>query len=301
MSDAPGPIRPLPVPLNALRAFEAAARNLSIKIAAEELGVTPSAVSHQLRQLEDTLGVDLMRRVGARLELTEAGATLFPELSVGFARINTAVGGLRRERISGPLRISMLPTFAAHWLSPRLASYPFDRTGFELLLSTTQVPVDLAAGAADVAVRHGHGKWDGLVADLLFRETAALLGPPALAGLDEAALRLKLAKTHLFLSPHRRESFATWNASLPGGPIAPASVTVVDSAGLGLRAAIDGAGVTHAGVEIVRADIAAGRLAPLFAHRTGFGGYYLVYPDAMKRDRRIRNLRTWLLAETDRG
>lgn len=286
----------LNVPLNALRAFEAAARHLSIKEAALELGVTPSAVSHQLRGLEEALGLTLMRRVGAALELTEAGARLAPDLSEGFARIIEAVGDIRRDRSTGPLRLSMLPTFAAHWFSPRLTRYPFERTGFDLLISTTQEIVDLSAGAADAAVRHGRGQWDGLRADLLFPETAGLFGAPSLAGNDPDEMRARIAGMTLFLSQHRKENYARWNATLPGGPIRPAAVIMVDTTGLALRAAMDGAGVALAGVEIADFDVRAGRLARLFAHRVHAGaGYYLVYPEALARDRRVRNLSRWMI------
>ncbi|SBW04789.1 Transcriptional regulator, LysR family [uncultured Alphaproteobacteria bacterium] len=297
MTEAPR----LCVPLNALRAFEAAARHLSIKDAAGEIGVTPSAVSHQLRILEDLLGVELMRRVGPRLELTEAGRRLSPELTAGFRRIVEAVGNLKADRTLGPLRLSMLPTFAVHWLSPRLTSYPFSRAGFELLISTSQTAVDLGAGVADAAVRHGRGVWPGVVADRLFDETVALLGHAAdwPAG-DEAEMRAAIARTNLFLSHHRRDDFRRWNETLPGGPVAPAAITIVDSAGLGLKAAIDGAGLTFAGLEIAGWDIAAGRLRPLFDHRIpAEAGYYLCYPSARARDRRIRNLRAWMLAAAE--
>lgn len=291
-------LKRLSVPLNALRAFEAAARHLSIKEAASEIGVTPSAVSHQVRLLEEMLGMELMRRVGSRLELTEAGKALAPELTAGFARIIEAVGALTAERKLGPLRLSILPTFAVHWLSPRLASYPFARTGFELVMTTSQAVVDLNAGVADAAVRYGKGKWPGLIADLLFEENVTLLASPEWGALDEAELRNRITGTNLFLSHHRRENFDDWNATLPGGPIKPAAVTFVDSVGLGLKAAMDGAGVTLAGIEIAGTDLAAGRIAPLFGHRIAAeGGYYLVYPPALERDRRIRNLRSWMLAE----
>jgi len=291
----------LAVPLNALRAFEAAARHLSIKAAASEIGVTPSAVSHQLRALEEALGVELLRRAGAALELTEAGRALAPELSAGFGRIVTAVGALRTERRLGPLRLSLLPTFLAHWLSPRLAGYPFARSGFELLLSTTQLPVDLNAGVADAAVRYGAGTWPGLTADLLFAEHVTLLAAPAWCAAHARDLKAGIARAPLFLSQHRRENLERWNASLPGGPVTPAAVVPVDSAGVGLKAALDGAGLTLAGLEVAASDIAAGRLAPVFAHSIASGGgYYLVYPQALARDRRIRNLRTWLFAEAAR-
>lgn len=294
----------LNVPLNALRAFEAAARHLSIKDAAMELGVTPSAVSHQLRGLEDSLGLTLMRRVGPALELTEAGARLAPELTEGFARIVDAVGGLKQDRSTGPLRLSMLPTFAAHWFSPRLTRYPFERTGFDLLISTTQEAVDLSSGVADAAVRHGKGEWEGLQADLLFEETVGLFGAPSLEGSDPDNLRERIAGMTLFLSQYRKENYARWNATLPGGPIRPAAVMMVDSAGLALRAAMDGAGVALAGVEIAAFDVGAGRLTGLFGHRvhTG-GGYFLVYPEALARDRRVRNLSRWMVtaAEEERA
>ena len=286
----------LNVPLNALRAFEAAARHLSIKEAALELGVTPSAISHQLRGLEDSLGLVLMRRVGPALELTEAGVRLAPGLTEGFTRIAAAVGDLKQDRTTGPLRLSMLPTFAAHWFSPRLTRYPFERNGFDLLISTTQEAVDLAAGVADAAVRHGQGQWEGLQADLLFEESVTLFGAPSVRCDDPGEMRERVAGMTLFLSQYRRENYARWNATLPGGPVRPAAVMMVDSAGLALRAAMDGAGVALAGVEIAAFDVGAGRLTPLFAHRahTG-GGYYLVYPEALARDRRVRNLSRWMV------
>ena len=292
-SDKPDPRPGRPLPLNALRAFEAAARHLSIKVAAGELGVTPSAVSHQLRGLEETLGVDLMRRSGSTLVLTQAGATLAPSLSLGFARIADAVAELDQTRRSGPLRLSLLPTFAAHWLSPRLGAWPFGREGFDLLLSGSQTLADLTAGEADVAVRHGTGRWGGLVSDLLFRESLTLVGAP---GPEGETSRTRVARSNLFLSVHRREDFARWNAALPGGPVTPRTVTRVDSTGLALQAAAGGAGIALAGREMAGADLAAGRLVTLFDHCADAGkAYWLVYPDALARDRRVRNLRRWLL------
>ncbi|PKP81895.1 MAG: LysR family transcriptional regulator [Alphaproteobacteria bacterium HGW-Alphaproteobacteria-18] len=287
----------LNVPLNALKAFEAAARLLSIKDAALELGVTPSAVSHQLKILEDALGVDLMRRTGARIELTEPGASLSPALTEGFTRISSAVTGISGDRQTGPLRLSVLPTFAHHWFSPRLKDYPFDRPGCELQISSSQTAVDLAAGEADAGIRHGRGAWRGLQADLLFTQTVTLLASPALA--SSAEPRALIARSNLFLSQHLQASWDEWNQTLPGGPVQPGALTRVDSAGLGLKAALDGAGITLAGWEVCRADIDAGRLVPLFEHRTDAGsGYWLVYPEALARDRRIRNLRGWLIAAT---
>ncbi|MGM0586377.1 MAG: LysR substrate-binding domain-containing protein [Pseudomonadota bacterium] len=296
MVDDRSPSRRLNVPLNALRAFEATARLLSVKDAAWELGVTPSAVSHHLKALEEALGVDLMRRSGGHLELTETGRRLATPLTEGFRSIVGAVSNVMEERKSGALRLTMLPTFAVHWLSPRLARYPFERAGFELLISTTQAAVDLSAGDADAGIRHGAGQWEGLGADLLFEETVTLFASPSLA--DGEDPRTIVERCNLFLSQHRARDWANWNASLPGGPVTPAAVTTVGSTGLGLRAAADGAGITLAGREIAQADIEVRRLTPLFDHNIEAGaGYWLVYPESLARDRRIRNLRAWLLEE----
>lgn len=298
MVDRPSAPPRISVPLNALRAFEAAARLLSIKEAALELGVTPSAVSHQLKALEDALGIDLMRRTGARLELTESGHRLSPSLTDGLITIATAVSDITDDRKTGPLRLSMLPTFAIHWLSPRLATYPFERPGFELLISSSQTAVDLSAGVADVGIRYGQGQWNGLEAELLFPETVTVLASPSLAYADDP--RTLVERSNLFLSQHRRINWESWNTSLPCGPLEPAAMTIVDSAGLGLKAALDGAGVTLAGWEVAKNDIDAGRLVPLFEHRIDAdAGYWLVYPEALARDRRIRNLREWLFAAAD--
>lgn len=285
----------LAVPLNALRAFEAAARHLSIKEAAAEIGVTPSAVSHQIRLLEDSLGVELLRRAGARLELTPAGQALAPGLNAGFRQLGESVGTLQKERKLGPLRLSLPPGFAAHWLLPRLAAYPAARPGFELELQTTQEIADLAAGSADAAVRHGKGRWAGTVSEHLFDETLTLLGQVP-CGEDP---RMLVSRSTLFISGHRHEGFARWNGSLPGGPVQPAAIITVDSTSLSLKAALDGTGITFAGPELAAEDIAAGRLRALFKHRVDAeAGYYLCYPPALERDRRIRNLKAWLMEET---
>ncbi|HBO4000002.1 TPA: LysR family transcriptional regulator [Pseudomonas aeruginosa] len=169
----------IPVPLNALRAFEAAARHLSIKDAALELAVTPSAVSHQLRTLEDLLGVELLRRVGATVELTDAGRRLAPTLNAGFCHIAASVQALRDERLDGPLRLHTLPAIAINWLAPRLAAYPFGTAESALDITTVQGHADLAAGTADVGLWFGEPPWPGLVSETLF---AGSLGVYARAG-----------------------------------------------------------------------------------------------------------------------
>ncbi|VCU72416.1 Glycine cleavage system transcriptional activator [Pigmentiphaga humi] len=284
----------IPVPLNALRAFEAAARHLSIKDAALELAVTPSAVSHQLRTLEAMLGVELLRRIGTRLELTDAGCRLAPSLNQGFALIAEGVGALREARRDGPLRVNILPAFATHWLAPRLNLYPFEQRGFSLQISTTQDNVDLAAGVADAGIWYGDGQWPGLQADLLFEATIDLYSRPGFAVGTRWERIEQLSRANLFVSRHCL-SWRRWMDSLPGGPIEPAVITRVDSSGLTVQAAADGGGVSIAVCELAESVVREGRLESVFGHPVSAGlGFWLVYPDALREDRRLDNLRGWL-------
>ena len=291
----------IPVPLNALRAFEAAARHLSIKEAALELAVTPSAVSHQLRTLEDMLGVTLLRRAGTGLELTPAGQRLAPGLHQGLTLIAEAVAGVREERREGPLRVNMLPTFATNWLSPRLSLYPFERRGFSLDISTTQEDVDLAAGVADAGIWYGGGQWPGLEADLLFEATIDLYSRPGFASGARRARIKRVSRANLFVSRHCL-TWRRWMDSLPGGPFEPAMVTRVDSGGLTLQAAADGAGVSIAVCELAESAVRLGRLESVFKHPVKAGvGFWLVYPKALSEDRRLDNLRGWLREQVGDG
>lgn len=284
----------IPVPLTALHAFEAAARHMSIKDAASELAVTPSAISHRLRTLEEALGVELMRRTGTRIELTDAGRKLAPELSKGFSLIADVVSDLRETRRDGPLRLNMFPSFATHWLSPRLGSYPLERRGCSLEISTTQDEVDLAAGVADAGIWFGDGQWPGLVSELLFKATIDLYAPPGVYQGTFMERKAKLRGANLFISRHC-VNWRDWMNTLPDGPFAPATVINVDSGGLTMQAAADGAGVCIVVCELVEGFLRQQRLESVFNHPVDAGaGFWLVYPESFAEDRRLGNLRAWL-------
>jgi LysR family glycine cleavage system transcriptional activator len=245
------------------------------------------------------LGVELLRRIGTRLELTSAGRRLAPSLNEGFALIAEGVSSLREERRDGPLRVNMLPTFATNWLSPRLSLYPFERRGFSLDISTTQDDVDLAAGVADAGIWYGDGQWAGLQADLLFEATIDLYARPGFATGSRRERLKQVARANLFVSRHCL-SWRRWMDSLPGGPFEPAVVTRVDSGGLTMQAAADGAGVSIAVCELAESAVRLGRLASVFDHPVSAGvGFWLVYPEALSEDRRLDNLRGWLREQVD--
>jgi LysR family glycine cleavage system transcriptional activator len=297
--------RPL-LPLSGFRTFESAARHLSFARAAEELRVTPAAVSHQVRTLEDYLGVKLFTRAAKRLSLTEAGAALLPDLRVAFDRMEEAYDRLKPAPQCPSLTVTMPPTFASKWFVPRLDSFRAAHPDIELRLDVNDRIVSFDEAGVDVAVRYGLGGYDDLVADKLCDEqvfpvcaprVAARLSGPA----DLAQAELLHVDGNLRIDP----AFPTWATWL-----AAAGVTGVD-ADRGLRftlstpaigAAIDGQGVLLARSLVVAEDLAAGRLVRPFALELPVApAYYLVYPKPALRRPNVARLRDWIIAEFARA
>lgn len=281
------------IPLNTLRAFEAAARHESVKLAGLELNVSPSAVSHHIRQLEAILGAALFVRDGRGLSLTNEGARLAPRLTEGFGLIEAALEDHHARQAVGPLRISVLEIFAHWWLLPRLSSYPLAERGFALEIETSQKVVSFDTENVDAAVRIGGGEWPGVQSDHLFDERLGVYGHP-----DAAA-----GASTVFVSRPRQNEWAAWCASERPPVGAGASVVLVDSASTALKAALDGAGLCLAGDLFADRDVAAGRLRRLDQEGTisARGSYWLVYPPRLRRDRRLQNFRGWLLEQAAAG
>src|SRR6266481_6470154 len=155
-------------PLSALRAFEAAARLKSFSKAAEELSVTPAAISHQIHALEQDLGVQLFRRLNRAVELTASARVLLPGLSDAFAGIQASVRRLRAHNDTGSLTVTASPSFAAKWLVLRLHHFQEQYTEVDVRISATDDVVDLTKGDFDIAIRYGTGHYPGLDVELLF-------------------------------------------------------------------------------------------------------------------------------------
>ncbi len=167
-------------PLNAIRAFEAAARHLSIARAAEELSVTPAAVSHQIKALEERLGQPLFRRLPRGLALTEAGRSYLPGLTEGFDRIRRATDRLLSETVGGRLVISALPSFAMGWLTPRLGDFRRRHPDIDLVVLAERRNVDLARDPVDLAIRYTHAAPHGLAGEVLLHEQLFVVCAPRL-------------------------------------------------------------------------------------------------------------------------
>ena len=174
--------RSLP-PLNSLRAFEAAARHLSFTKAAGELNVTPAAISHQIKALEEFLGVVLFRRLTRALRLTDAGQAAFPKVREGFDKLAEAVEILRAEEESKVLTVSVSPSFGAKWLVPRLDRFRAAHPDLEIRIDATDRLADFQGDNVDVALRYGMGNYPGLLVDKLFgAEMVPVCSPDLLDG-----------------------------------------------------------------------------------------------------------------------
>ena len=304
------PARRLP-PLAALRAFEAAARHLSFSKAAEDLMVTPGAVSQQVKQLEDWLGVALFRRLPKGVLLTDAGQLYGGELREVFARLALASERVRRHVASPVLTASMTPSLAARWLIPRLGGFRQRHPEIDVRIEVNPAPTDFARENVDVAIRRGPGpSWPGLHADLLFPEvlfpvcSPRLLevGPPLRAPSDLA--RFTLLHEDPWVDSLGRLHDVTWGAWLAAvgvGEVDASRGLHFAQAHMSLQAALAGQGVALGSQVLAGEDLRAGRLVrPLPQEVTAASSYWFVCPEGAVALPRIAAFRAWLLEEAAR-
>ena len=171
-------------PLNALRAFEAAARHLSFTRAASELNVTQAAISHQIKTLEEHLGLPLFRRLNRALMLTDEGQSLFPAVRDALDGLAEAIARLRAGETGGTLTVSTLPSFAVKWLVPRMSHFQDRHPDIDLRISAKEYLVDFTRDGIDVAIRFGRGDWPGVRAEWMAdEELTPVCSPSLLPGL----------------------------------------------------------------------------------------------------------------------
>ncbi len=285
-------------PLNALRAFEAAARHLSFTRAADELHVTQTAISHQIKGLEERLGVRLFRRLPRGLLLTEEAQRYLPPVRDAFDRIAAATAQLAAGSSSGSLTVSVLPSFAAKWLVPRLGRFRAAHPDLDLRISSSSQLVDFARDDVDVGIRMGRGNYPGLRVDRLFGESVVPVCSPELLSGPHPLRRPVDLRHHVLLHDDDHTGWQLWLelAGVEGvdarrGPILTDSAMVV-------QAAADGQGVALARSVLAAGDLAAGRLVRPFEVSLPHDlAYYLVSPEATAEQPKIRAFRAWVLAE----
>lgn len=286
-------MRRLP-PLAALRAFEAAARHLSFKRAAEELLVTPTAVSHQIRLLEETMGLRLFERRTRQVVMTEAAQRLYPVLRDGFDTFTRTIDGLRAR----PSTVTLTATraFTARLLVPRVASFQERRPDVTLRLLAADEPVDLAAGTADLAIRYGGGVYPGLRSEPLGTDRLAPVAHPAL-GLTAPEQLAQHRLIHFeWRVPHpEKPSWPRWFAAA-GLPERGASALHCTDESHAIQAVAAGHGVGLLSLTLVAAELAAGTLVQPFGPAIEGMGFHLVRRPGLENEA-IEAVRGWILAE----
>ncbi|WP_416899725.1 MAG: transcriptional regulator GcvA [Minwuia sp.] len=287
-------------PLNALRAFEAAARHLSFARAADELNLTPSAISHQIKGLEDQVGVSLFDRRGRKVVLTDAGARYYPALRQAFDRMNEATEELKQSDSLGALTINVLPTFAIRWLLPRISDFQQRHPEIEVRMTTNVEVIDFRQSAADAAVRFGTGSWPGLTAHLLMTEEIVPVCSPKLLetgpGLKTPA---DLKHYQLLHDINRPDNWRQWLTAVGETSVDPDRGHKLESTNLAVQGALQGLGVVPANPGLVRGELEAGTLIEPFAyHLPVESGYYLVYPQGRESRPRLKAFQDWLVEIT---
>jgi LysR family glycine cleavage system transcriptional activator len=293
-------------PLSALRAFEAAARHMSFSKAADELHVTPAAVSHQIHALEEDLGVRLFYRMNRSIELTASALVLLPGLSEAFAGIQSSVRRLRAHNDTGTLTVTASPSFAAKWLVLRLHRFQEQYAEIDVRISASDDVVDLTKGDFDIAIRYGRGKYPGLEVELLFtNEVFPACSPQLLATGPPLRLPDDLSLHTLIhdYAVERDPLVPTWPMWLKAAGVksAPAAAGLTfNNIHLALDAAIAGHGVVLAYSTIAAADLVAGRLVRLLSLSLPdqFAYYIVTAPGALERPK-VRAFRNWLRQEAD--
>ncbi|WP_423601655.1 LysR family transcriptional regulator [Sphingomonas sp. MS122] len=279
------------LPLNALRAFEAAARHLNFTRAAIELCVSQGAVSHQVALLERRLGVPLFRRLPRGLALTDEGLALVPVLGDAFDRIGETLDRYEGGRMREVLTVGVVGTFATGWLLPRLDGFHRTHPQVDLRLMTNNNRVDLAGEGLDFAIRFGDGAWHGTHAvPLLAAPLSPLCTPVIAARLTTPA---DLARETLLRS-YRADEWPRWFEAA-GTPYPRLSGPVFDSSAVMVAAALAGHGVALAPPAMFEGDLAAERLVKPFAAEVALGRYWLTRLNSRRESAAMQAFAAWLL------
>jgi len=285
-------------PLNALRAFEAAARHLSFTRAAEELNVTQAAVSHQIKALEERLGVTLFKRMNRTLLLTDVGQAYLPAVREAFDGLARATALLLKRDRTGALTVSVLPSFAAKWLVPRLGQFRDQHPEIDVRLSTDHHMVDLGREDVDMAIRYGQGDYPGLDSVRFLNEDVFPVCSPLLLQGRHPLLRPDDLRYHTLLHDDFRIDWRLWLLAAGVKDVDPDRGPAFTDSSMVVQAAVEGQGVALARSVLAAADLVSGRLVkPFDVSMPARWAYYLVCPLPTRENPKIVAFRSWLLAE----
>jgi LysR family glycine cleavage system transcriptional activator len=288
--------------LAALRAFEAVVRHKGLTGAADELSVTPSAISHRLRQLETDVGIKLFTLNGRRLALTTAGEELVFPLSDAFEKIRRAVADTRRLDANRPLMITMLHNIAVNWFLPRLPEFSKLHPDIEVRLFLTAEFIDFSLESADMAIRYSTSPWPDLHCETLLEDRLTPLCSPEFLNQhgpltspdDLKSLPLIASSTRL------TDDWGSWFRMTGHAPsTSNRQRVIVDSTHLSMQAAANGLGVAIAGLALANPMISRNALvAPYTESVAERGTYYIVCPEDWRHQKKIKRMRNWLMSQT---
>ena len=289
------------LPLNAIRAFEAAARRGSFVEAAKDLHVTHWAIGKQIRLLEDWLGVPLFERRTRGVALTDQGADLLTDVTSALSRLTSATGRLRgpdpARRVSGVVRVNVLPSIALRWLLPRLSEFQESFSNVEVKISTTSRKLRYVGTAFDIGIRSGVEHGIGIACETLMPDRRLPVCAPRILRDRPIETAHDLRRHTLLHSTTTRSAWAKWFSAAGAPGLVPVRHLELDHTYLQLQAAVDGLGVALGSLPLIEADIAAGRLVcPLTAPELRDDDYQLVIAEDRRRDPAIKAFRSWILA-----
>jgi len=294
------------LPLNALRAFDAAARHMSFKHAADDLSVTPAAISQQIRSLEEFLDVELFRRTNRSLVLTEAAQLSLAPLKQAFELMEESVDILTDSKTANHLKVSVSPSFASKWLVPRIANYYERRPDAVVKIDATMQITDFKIEDTDVCIRYGLGNYPGLYVEEILRETIFPVCSPELAergNLSECPTEILKQTLIHDDSTVEDDSAPNWTMWLKAAGIeAPDGMPALhfNNNALAIEAAVAGRGVALARSVIAEEDLKAGRLVRPFGKGVPLDfKHYIVCPQDKLKNERVQEFIDWIREETD--
>jgi LysR family glycine cleavage system transcriptional activator len=292
-------------PLKSLQAFEAAGRHLSFTDAAQELNVTPGAISQQIRLLEEHLELKLFKRMNRIIVLTDAGQLFLPMISAGFEQFSEAVSLVRQQRSDGPLTITSAPSFVSKWLIPRLASFKAQYPQVDVRIDTSDRLVDFAHEDIDVGIRFGDGEYPELETLFLFSFDLIPVCSPELLQQGDALKQVSDLKNFTLLHSNYDEldpgwpDWAMWLKVVDAEEVDANHGIYFNQSDLLFQAAMAGQGVALLANVLADPEIAAGRLVQPFAARLPVKlNYHLVTSPQKARIAKVVAFREWVLAES---
>jgi LysR family glycine cleavage system transcriptional activator len=291
--------RKLP-PLNSLPCFEAAARLMSFSKAAEELNVTPGAISRSIKHLEDQLDVLLFERKTRSMRLTAVGDSYARAVRDALEQLAAATARATARRSESTLNVSTSDGFAGRWLVPRLYRFHGAHRGIDVRVSTTGKLTNFHGDGIDIAIRYGSGNYPGLTSEFLTDEEVFPVCSPKLLKGSRPLRKPEDLKHSVLIRDTYPIDWAAWLSSAGVKGVNPNRGLMFDSYTFAIEAAVQGEGVALGRTMLVAADLAAGRLVRPFKHALkAASSFYVVYPPEAIRQRKVRVFRDWLFSEIE--